>query len=162
MDNSSVEPKKHSRNFYYSFALVAILIVVFAVTIFAFQNPAQDPLLYNNTILIQAETNKQVYTQREDIQISTYVVNGKDETIVYPKSITYRVLDSEEQEVYAVQINITPSLTSSFAAHSKTLFNSHVWNQKDINYTLVESGNYTIEVSLEYGTFECKIQIMQV
>ena len=160
MGKSLVEPKKHSRNIYYSFALITILIVTFAVAYFTFQNPDRDPLLYNNTITIQALTDKTLYTKGEDVAITACVINGKDEPVNCTTSISYKVLDSAGQEVYSCMTLITlPISLPTYPAHSKYSYNPNVWNQKDSNYTLVKSGNYTIKVSLEYGTSEYKIQI---
>ena len=160
MGNSSVEPKKHSRKFYYSFALIAVLIVVFAVAFFAFQNPDRDPLLYNNAITVQALTDKTLYMKGQDVSITACVINGKNEPVNCTTIISYKVFGSEGQEVYSCDTLITlPIPLPTYPAHSKYSYNPNVWNQKDSNYTLVESGNYTIKVSLEYGTSECKIQI---
>jgi len=160
MDNSSVEPKKHSRKFYYSFALVIILIVVLVIAFFAFQNLARDPLLYNNAITVQAVTDKTFYTKGEDVSITACVINGKNEPVNCTTSISYKVFDLAGQEVYSCEALITlPIPLPTYPAHSKYSYFPNVWNQKNSNYTLVESGNYTIKVSLEYGTSECSIQI---
>ena len=94
MGNSLVEPEKHSRKFYYSFALVVVLIVVLAIAFFAFQNPDQDPLLHNNTITIQALTDKTLYTKGEDVSITACVINGKNEAVNCTTMISYKVFDS--------------------------------------------------------------------
>jgi hypothetical protein len=160
MGNSSVEPEKHSRKFYYSFASFAILIVVFVVALFAFQNPILDPLLYNNAITVQALIDKTLYMKGEDVSITACVINGKNERVNCTTLISYQVFDSLGQEVYSCDTLINlPIPLPTYPAHSKYSYNPNVWNQKDANYTLVESGNYTIKVSLEYGTSECKIQI---
>ena len=158
MGNSSVETKKQSRNFYYSFGLIAVLIVVLVVAFFSFR----DPLLYNNTLTIQTVTDKSYYLKGENVSTSVYVINGKDESFLQPTAIDYTVINPTGQEVYSLRMNILfPSPTPTFPAHSKTLFSNHVWNQKNINHTMVESGNYKIKVSFEYGTFECDIQIVE-
>jgi hypothetical protein len=159
--NSSFEPEKHSRKFYYSFALIAVLIIVLVAAFFAFQNPDRDPLLYNNSITVQALTDKTVYSKGEDVSITACVINGKNAPVNCTTLISYSVLDSTGQEVYSCDTLITlPIPLPTYPAHSKYSYFPHVWNQKDINYTLVESGNYTIRVSLEYGTSECNIQIV--
>ena len=157
MGNSSVELKKQPLKFYYSSALIAVLIVVLVVAYFSFR----DPLLYSNTHKIQAITDKSNYVKSEDVPISVYVVNGKDESFVQPTTVDYSVLNHIGQVVYSVCLNMYfPSPQPTFPAHSKTLYSNHVWNQKNVNNTLVESGNYTIKVSFEYGTVECNIQIV--
>ena len=161
MGNSSVESKKQNRKLYYIFALIVVLIVVVVVAFFVFQNPAfQDPLLYNNAITVQVLTDKTFYTKGEDVSITACVINGKNEPVKCTTSISYKVFDSAGQEVYGCDTLITlPIPLPTYPPHSKYSYNSNVWNQKNFNYTLVESGNYTIKVSLEYGTSECNIQI---
>jgi len=147
-----------SPKFLFGFAVVAALIIVFAVAFFAFR----DPLLYNNALTVQAVTDKSLYTHEENVSISVYVINGKDESFIQPTTVYYKVSDPTRQEVYSVHLHMNfPSPPPEFPAHSKTLFSSHVWNQKNSNLTLVESGNYIIEVSLEYGTSECEIAISE-
>jgi hypothetical protein len=161
MVNSSVEPKKHNQKFYYSFVLIAVLIFLLVVVFFAFQNANQDPLLYNNAITVQAVTDKTLYTKGEDVLITAIVINGKNEPVNCTTIISYKVFDSAGQEVYSCDTLITlPIPLPTFPVHSKYSYNPHVWNQKNSNYTLVESGNYTIRVSLEYGTSESNIQIV--
>ena len=93
------------------------------------------------------------------MSISVYVINGKDESFIQPTTVSYKILDSNEQEVYSLIMSMTfINPPPTFPAHSKTLFNSHVWNPENSNCI---SGNYTIEVSLEYGTSECEIVISE-
>ena len=156
MVNSSIEPKKHNRKLYYIFSLFLVLIVLLVIAFFAFR----DPLLYGNALIVQLETDKSLYIQGEDVHISAYVINGKDESFVQPTTIDYTVLNPIGYVIYSVRLNMNfPFPQPTFSAHSKTLFSSHVWNQTNSNLTLVESGNYTIKVSLEYGTSESYIQI---
>jgi hypothetical protein len=162
MDNSSVEPKKHIRKLYYSFALIAAVIIVIAVSFFVFQNFERDPLLYNNAITVQALTDKILYTKGEDVLITAILINGKNEPVNCTTIISYKVFDSAGQEVYSCDTLITlPIPLPTYPAHSKYSYNPNVWNQKNFDYILVESGNYTIRVSLEYGTSESNIQIAE-
>ena len=127
-----------------------------------FQNFCRDPLLYNNAITVQAVTDKTVYTKGEDVLITAIVINGKNEPVNCTTIISYKVFDSAEQEVYCCDTLITlPIPLPTYPAHSRYSYNPNVWNQKNFDYTLVESGNYTIRVSLEYGTSESNIQIAQ-
>lgn len=95
------------------------------------------------------------------------MLNGKNEAVIYPSSVGYSVESSNGTEIYGFGQDISwASPYPTFAPHSKTLFPSlggaatFVWSQKDINRTLVESGNYTIKVFVAlYGTSECKIEI---
>jgi len=156
MTHSSTIIKKQHRKFYYFSALVTVLIVVFVLASFAFR----DPLLHNNTLTTRAVTDKSCYGKGEDVSISVYVINGKDESLVQPTTIDYTVLNHTGQEVYSVRLNMNfPTPPPTFPAHTKTLYSKHVWNQKNLNNTLVESGNYSIKVIFEYGTSECNIQI---
>jgi hypothetical protein len=159
MNGSEGEPSKSHRKFYLGVGAVALMLVVFAVALFAFR----DPALYSNAIKVQTVTDKQSYTRGEDVSISVYVINGKGESFVQPTTVSYKVSDSTGQEVYAVILDITwPFPPPEFPAHSKTLFSSHVWNQKSISTAaIVEPGNYTITVSLEYGTSESNIEIVK-
>ena len=156
MNDSAIEPKRQHRKFYLGFAAVAVLIVVLLVALFAFR----DPLLYNNNITVQAVTDKSLYKQGEDVPITVCVINGKNEPVNCSTSISYKVFDSTGQEVYSGITLITlPIPLPTYPAHSKYSYSPQVWNQKNSNDTLVESGNYTIKVSLEYGTSECEIAI---
>lgn len=158
MTITSAIMKRHHRKFYYVFALAVILIILMVSANFAFR----DPLLYSNTLTVQLVTDKSFYLQGEEVSISAYVTNGKDESFVQPTTINYSVLNPTGQAIYSIRINPNfPNPQPTFPAHSKTLFSSHVWNQKNLNYTLVESGNYTIKVSIKYGTSECNIQIAE-
>lgn len=158
MLNSSAIPNKQYQRFHYISALVAVLIIVVVVAFFAFR----DPLLNNNKLTIQAVADKSSYVKGEDVFISVYVFNGKDEPFIQPTTIDYTVLNNTGQEVYSVRLNMNfPTPPPTFPAHTKTLYSNHVWNQKNLNNTLVESGNYTIKVIFEYGTFECNIQIAE-
>ena len=162
MDNSSVEPKNHVKKLYYWFALTAAVIIVIVASFFVFQNFDRDPRLYNNAITVQAVTDKTVYTKGEDVLITAIVINGKNEPVNCTTIISYKVFDSAEQEVYCCDTLITlPIPLPTYPPHSKYSYNPNVWNQKDFDYKLVESGNYTIRVSLEYGTSESNIQIAQ-
>jgi hypothetical protein len=159
MNGSEGEPSKSHRKFYLGVVVVASILVMLAVAFFAFR----DPVLYSNAIKIRTVTDKSSYTRGEDVSISVYVINGKGESFVQPTTVSYKVLDSTGQEVYAVILDITWSFPPpEFPAHSKTLFSSHVWNQKSvIPATIVEPGNYTITVSFEYGTSESNIEIVK-
>jgi hypothetical protein len=158
MNGSEGEPSKNHRKFYLGVVVVASIFVMLAVAFFAFR----DPVLYSNTLKVQTVTDKSSYTHGEDVSISVYVINGKDESFAQPTTVSYKVSDSTGQEVYAVILDITWSFPPpEFPAHSKTLFSSHVWNQKSISTaTIVEPGNYTIIVSFEYGTSESSIEIV--
>lgn len=168
MNDSTVKPKNQHRKFYLGLATAAVLIVVLLVAFFAFQGLAgRDPLLYNNAVTVQAVTDKTTYPRGENITISVYVINGKNEAVIYPSSAGYSVENSNGTEIFGFgqDISWAPPYPT-FAPHSKTIFPSlagkdtFVWNQKDINRTLVESGNYTIKVVVAlYGTSECEIQI---
>jgi hypothetical protein len=159
MNGSEGEPSKNHRKFYLGVVVAASILVMLAVAFFAFR----DPVLYSNTLTVQTVTDKTSYTRGEDVSISVYVINGKDESFVQPTTLSYKVSDSTGQEVYAVILDITwPFPPPEFPAHSKTLFSSHVWNQKNISTaTIVEPGNYTITVSFEYGTSESNIEIVK-
>jgi len=158
MTNSSAITKRQQRKFYYITALAAILITIIVVAFFAFR----DPLLYNNTLTTQALTDKSCYLKGEDVSISVYVINGKDESFIQPTAIDYKVLNSTGQEIYSVRLNMNfPTPLPRFPAHTKTLYSNHVWNQKNLDNTLVESGNYTIKVIFEYGTYESNIKIAE-
>jgi len=163
MNGSPIEPKRQHKKFYLSFALVAILIVVLAVAFFAFQDlGVRDPLLYNNAVTVQVATDKSLYTKGEDVSITASVLNGKNEPVNCTTSISYKVFDSTGQEVCSWMTLISlPIPLPTYPAHSKYSYFPSVWNQKDSNYTLVDSGNYKIRVSLEYGTSECEIEIAE-
>jgi hypothetical protein len=128
-----------------------------------FQNFEREPLLYNNAITVQAVTDKTLYTKGEDVLITAIVINGKNEPVNCTTIISYKLFDSAEQEVYSCDTLITlPIPLPTYRAHSKYSYNPNVWNQKNFDYTLVEPGNYTIRVSLKYGTSESNIQIAEL
>ena len=169
MNDSSVKPKNQHRKFFLGLATAAVLIVVLLVAFFAFQDLAgRDPLLYNNAVTVQAVTYKTTCLRGENVTIMVYLINGKNEAVIYPSSVGYSVETSNGTEIYGFgqDISWAPPYPT-FAPHIKTLFSSgsdksvtFVWNQKDSNRTLVESGNYTIKVVVAlYGTSECEIQI---
>lgn len=163
MAKAAEPPKKPNRKVYYGFALVAVLVVVLAVAFLGFQSvTVQDPLLYNDALTVQLATDKEVYRKGEDVAITACVINGKNEPVNCTTAIAYKVFDSAGQEVYSCITFITlPIPVPTYQPHSKYSYSPHVWNQKDSNYTQVESGNYTIKVSLEHGAAECKIQITE-
>lgn len=156
MTNSSVITKSQLRNFYYITVLAAVLITILVLSFFALR----DPLLHNNTLTTQVVTDKSCYAKADDVSISVYVFNGKDESFVQPTAIDYTILNHTGQEVYSVRFNMNfPTPLPRFPAHTKTLYSNYIWNQKNLKVTQVESGNYTIKVIFEYGTSECNIQI---
>jgi len=156
MSCKETEPEKHDRRLYLGFAVVTVLIVVLIVAFFSFR----DPLLYGNTLTVQAVTDKSSYMQGEDVSILANVINGKNEPVNVSTAVSYKVFDSTGEEIYSCTTLITlPIPLPTFSAHSRTSYDPHIWNQKDSNFTLVEPGIYTIEVSLEYGSSECEIVI---
>ncbi len=133
MNGLVVASTNEDKRLYFGFAAVALLVFVLAVAFFAFR----DPILYSNTLTVQAVTDKSSYTQGEAVSISVYVINGKDESFVQPTIISYKVLNSAEQEVYSLLKAITfINPPPTFPAHSKTLFNSEVWNPENSNYII--------------------------
>lgn len=161
MAKAAEPPKKTRRKGYYCFALVAVLVVVLAVAFLRFQSiTVQDPLLYNDALTVQLATDKEVYRKGEDVVITACVINGKNEPVNCTTAISYKVFDAAGQEVYSCITLITlPIPVPTYQPHSKYSYSPLVWSQKNSNYTQVEAGNYTIQVSLEHGTAECKIQI---
>jgi len=161
MNDSSVKPKNQHRKFFLGLATAAVLIVVLLVAFFAFQDLAgRDPLLYNDAVTVEVATDKSLYTKGEDVSITASVLNGKDEPVNCTTSISFKVFDSAGQEVTSwITLISLPVPLPTYPAHSKYSYFPQIWNQKNSNLTLVESGNYTVKVSLEYGTSESEIQI---
>ena len=161
MNDSSVKPKNQHRKFFLGLATAAVLIVVLLVAFFAFQDLAgRDPLLYNDAVTVEVATDKSLYTKGEDVSITASVLNGKDEPVNCTTSISFKVFDSAGQEVTSwITLISLPVPLPTYPAHSKYSYFPQIWNQKNSNLTFVESGNYTVKVSLEYGTSESEIQI---
>jgi len=117
----------------------------------------------NSSVTIRVETDKPSYLRGEVVKIKVYVINSKNEAVMYPTSVGYSVSDSRGGVGIGCYVSITWERSSipTFPPQSETLFqlsspgdSTFYWNQKYANRRKVRVGTYTIEVSLN-GMHAC-------
>lgn len=109
----------------------------------------------NGSVTMLVETNQPLYVQGEVVKIKVYVINGKNEAVMYPTMIGYSVYNSKGGNGIGYYIHINwVSPIPTFPPQSETLFDhqsrdaTFLWNPKDANRKRVAVGIYTIKVSL--------------
>jgi hypothetical protein len=109
----------------------------------------------NSSVTIRVETDKPSYLRGEVVKIKVYVINSKNEAVMYPTAVGYSVSDSSGRDVIGCRVFITwASPIPTFPPQSETLFQSFSsgdstfeWNQKNADRRNVRVGTYTIKVS---------------
>ena len=149
-ESSQPKPKKQSIRFYLIVATVLLIAaVVGAVAFFLFNNI--QTYYGPGPIEIEVISNKLVFAQSEDISLTIYVDNLQDWPVPYPLEVTYQIdRNGNFVDGYTVFAEPPPGRISTFPAHSRTLWETYVWNQKigtGNNRTQVLPGNYTFTVS---------------
>lgn len=169
-ENPQTEPKKKSRRFYIILAATVLLLaLIIGVVIFEWSNVGQTS--YGpGPVDIEVTADKPFYLQGEEVNFTIYVSNQQELPVREPSRVTYR-MEKDGGEIFNTDINIdfVPDHTPSFHPHSKTLYGTHVWDQKvgsGGNWTFAQTGNYTFSVlfhgATDYGiggncTFEVRI-----
>jgi len=110
----------------------------------------------NGSVTMRVETNQPLYVQGEVVKIKVYIINGKNEAVMYPTMIGYSVYNSKGGNGIGYYINIDwiCKCLPTFPPQSETLLDPHsrdatfLWNPKDANRKRVAVGIYTIKLSL--------------
>lgn len=142
------------------------MIATFSIVVFKLPNLGQNNF-GPGPVKVEVTTDKSYYFQGEKVNITIYVTNEKDWPILEPDRVIHRMINSDGI-VFDNDINIDFVERASFPAHSRTFFDSFIWDQ-DVeagdNITYAKVGNYTFSVvflgSQNYGigdncTFEIR------
>ena len=149
-ESSQPEPKKLYRRYYLIVVTVLLISIVVGVVIFMMFNNI-EAYYGPGPVEIDVIPNKLVFAQGEDISLTIYVDNPQDWPVPYPLEVTYQIdRNGNLVDGYTVFAEPPPGRISTFPAHSRTLWETYVWNQKigtGNNRTQVLPGNYTFTVS---------------
>jgi hypothetical protein len=152
------EHKKKSRLFYLVLVAAVLLIaVIVGVVIFEFFNIG-NTRYGPGPVEIEVTTDKSFYLQGEEVNFTITVNNPQDWPVPHPLQISYQI-ERNDKFVDGVTIMVTPAGSPTFPAHSRTLYDTYVWDQKTgpgSKRTQVPLGNYTFSVSfgrpVDYGS----------
>ena len=155
--DSQTNPKKKSRRFYLvlvaAVLLIAVIVSAVILEFFNIGNTRYGP----GPVEIEATTDKSFYLQGEEVNFTITVNNPQDWPVSHPLQISYQI-ERNDKFVDGVTIMVTPADAPAFPAHSGTLYDTYVWDQKTgigNNRTQVPLGNYTFTVSfggpVDYG-----------
>jgi hypothetical protein len=147
------------------FVVIITASIAVAVAAYAFNigNIRYGP----GPVEIELTTDKPFYLQGEEVNFTITVNNPQDWPVPYPNVINYQI-ERNDQIVDDVTAQVTLAGSPTFPAHSRTLYDTYVWDQKaglGNNRTQVPLGNYTLNVSfggpVDYGiggnyTFEIR------
>ncbi len=152
-------------------ALIIIVVLTSIIAFVVYHNYNQNYYNLNNygagPVKIEVTTDKSSYFQGEKVNLTIYVTNEHDWSILMPDRVIHRMINSDGI-VFDSDINIDFTERVSFPAHSRIFYDSFIWDQ-DVeagdNITYAKVGNYTFSVvffdSSSYGkggncTFEIK------
>jgi hypothetical protein len=136
--------------------LMVALVVVLSLLVLAPSMALSDSnSSKNSSVTIRVETDKPSYLRGQVVKIKVYVINSKNEAVMYPTMIGYSVYNSKGGNVVGCYVCITwASPIPTFPPQSETVFQSlssgdstFEWNQKNANRRNVRVGTYTIKVS---------------
>jgi hypothetical protein len=156
MDKSSStnKPKKKSKRFYTILAVTVLLLALLAgVVIFEWSNLGRTN--YGpGPVDIEVTTDKTFYLQGEEVHFNIYVNNPQDWQVGHPTTVAHEV-NEDNQSIYSDHFEKDYGDSwPAFPAHSKTLFETYSWNQKNINGSSTEPGNYTLTVTFYHGLID--------
>ncbi len=147
--------------------IIAVLITIIAFRVYSNQNYYNLNNYGSGPVKIEVTTDKLSYFQGEKVNITIYVTNEHDWSILEPDRVIHRMINADGV-VFDNDINIDFTERGSFPAHSRVFYDSFIWDQ-DVeagdNITYAKVGNYTFNViflgSQNYGiggncTFEIK------
>jgi hypothetical protein len=135
-------------------SLILMLILVFLIFAFFFSTGP-------GPVEIEVKADKPFYLQGEKITFSIYVNNKQNWRVLYPSNIAYSMSGVVTPSIFS---DYAAGSIPSFPAHSTTLYDTFVWDQKMADRNLAQSGNYTLVVTLtgpvNYGNGgNCTIEI---
>jgi hypothetical protein len=119
--------------------LIVALVVVLSLLVLAPSMALSDSnSSKNSSVTIRVETDKPSYLRGQVVKIKVYVINSKNEAVMYPTMIGYSVYNSKGGNVVGCYVCITwASPIPTFPPQSETLFQSlssgdstFEWNQK--------------------------------
>ncbi len=133
--------------------LIIVTIIVLSYVTFILTRTGPGP------VEIQITADKSSYVQGENVTFTIKVNNPQDWRVEKPSAIMYRI------GTYGVGANIDYAFPDYFPAHSTTISDTYVWDQRDDHREPVVPGNYTLIVTysgpVDYGEpGSCTITIL--
>lgn len=142
--------------------IILVVILSFAVVggFLIYKLSSSNQNYGSGPVYIELSPDKATYQQGENVTITVYVNNPQDWPVPYPSRVTYQQADW----ACIKNVDFASNSIPTFPAHSRTLYEVYVWDQKLSNRTYAPSGNYTITASFEglvnYGNnATCTIEI---
>jgi len=127
-ENPQTEPEKKSRRFYIILAATILLLALLVgVVLFELSNVGPGP------VVIEVTPNKPFYLQGETVSFTIHVNNQQEWPVRYPSTVTYQV---EKNSQYIDGDHVEKDCGDpwpKFPAHSKTLYETYQWDQKNRN-----------------------------
>jgi hypothetical protein len=128
-------------------AAVLLIAVIVGVVIFEMSRPSYGP----GPVDIEVFSNKFVYAQGEEVNFTIYVNNPQNWSVLEPFSVTHEMNRTNEL-VLSDWTEIDFAERPSFPPHSRTLYDTRVWDGKvrsGDNLTLAPPVIYTYFVTFK-------------